>query len=512
MGAVTSAAQPGEDCGEGFLATCAADLRARSAGPLLLLAALALFLVESWQLQPQYDDAYISYRYARNWLAGHGLVFNPGEYVEGFSNPLWTLLVAGGLGLGASAVQAGHALGLASSALTLIASYAWARAGLSRATAGFAGIAVWVVLASPAFARWSISGMETPLFAATATGALAAAAWGRLGLATALALLASLTRPEGPLVAVAVLGLAWWAPASRRRAGLAIAAYAAAMALGVALRLAYYGDVVPNTFHAKVGSVDALRSAALAGVFLLENAGLLALPALWAVARDRRARPGAAFAIGLALYGASIGSVWRYLVPLVPCLAALGCLGAARLWQAGPPARALAAGTLAVSFACALLGLSGLRGLGEGDVFARAARIRGVAELRGEFAKAEALGRRRARILAERGERDVLVATGAIGSFGFYSGLPVLDILGLVDPVVARSRGGGRAEADALPGHQRSNPDYVLSREPDYILIAREVREGFGELVPAPEALRRHPDLARDYRWDARITGFRRIR
>ena len=37
------------------------------------------------------DDAFISFRYARNLLDGHGLVFNPGEYVEGYSNFLWIL-------------------------------------------------------------------------------------------------------------------------------------------------------------------------------------------------------------------------------------------------------------------------------------------------------------------------------------------------------------------------------------------------------------------------------------
>src|SRR5438093_6967987 len=40
------------------------------------------------------DDVFISFRYAGNLVSGHGLVFNPGERVEGFSNPLWTLLLA----------------------------------------------------------------------------------------------------------------------------------------------------------------------------------------------------------------------------------------------------------------------------------------------------------------------------------------------------------------------------------------------------------------------------------
>lgn len=39
------------------------------------------------------DDAFISYRYAENFFKGHGLVFNPGERVEGYSNLLYTLLM-----------------------------------------------------------------------------------------------------------------------------------------------------------------------------------------------------------------------------------------------------------------------------------------------------------------------------------------------------------------------------------------------------------------------------------
>src|ERR687895_1287454 len=40
------------------------------------------------------DDAMISMRYAWNLSHGSGLVWNPGEYVEGYTNPLMTLLMA----------------------------------------------------------------------------------------------------------------------------------------------------------------------------------------------------------------------------------------------------------------------------------------------------------------------------------------------------------------------------------------------------------------------------------
>ncbi|HET9492622.1 MAG TPA: hypothetical protein VFR15_00155, partial [Chloroflexia bacterium] len=72
--------------------------RSRPALGLLLAAALAWLVVAGrvfgdWEM----DDAYISYRYAWNMLQGNGLVYNPGELVEGYTNFLWTLLAAGAM-------------------------------------------------------------------------------------------------------------------------------------------------------------------------------------------------------------------------------------------------------------------------------------------------------------------------------------------------------------------------------------------------------------------------------
>ncbi len=64
--------------------------------PRILGLALLLAVFLQVYLWPHVtDDAYISFRYAYNLAVGNGLVFNPGEHVEGFSNPLWTLLLAG---------------------------------------------------------------------------------------------------------------------------------------------------------------------------------------------------------------------------------------------------------------------------------------------------------------------------------------------------------------------------------------------------------------------------------
>ena len=60
------------------------------------LALLAWLTSVAWFLT---DDAFISFRYVRNLLEGHGLVFNPGEYVEGYTNFLWILELAALWGL-----------------------------------------------------------------------------------------------------------------------------------------------------------------------------------------------------------------------------------------------------------------------------------------------------------------------------------------------------------------------------------------------------------------------------
>ncbi|MDN5697786.1 MAG: hypothetical protein L0G70_07400, partial [Rubrobacter sp.] len=60
------------------------------------------------------EDAYISFRYARNLLEGNGLVFNPGwEPVEGITNLFWTLCLAGLSWLGAEIPAAAVWLGAA---------------------------------------------------------------------------------------------------------------------------------------------------------------------------------------------------------------------------------------------------------------------------------------------------------------------------------------------------------------------------------------------------------------
>ncbi len=65
--------------------------------PLSLLSFLPWLALLAWLSSVAWflcDDAFISFRYTRNLLEGHGLVFNPGERVEGYTNFLWILELA----------------------------------------------------------------------------------------------------------------------------------------------------------------------------------------------------------------------------------------------------------------------------------------------------------------------------------------------------------------------------------------------------------------------------------
>src|SRR5512143_302818 len=95
---------------------------------LLTVAALAAVVTVclAWAVTLDYlsDDAFITFRYARNLARGEGLVYNPGERVEGYTNFLEVVILAGLHRLGADLVRAGRALGLASAAATVLLTWA----------------------------------------------------------------------------------------------------------------------------------------------------------------------------------------------------------------------------------------------------------------------------------------------------------------------------------------------------------------------------------------------------
>ena len=270
------------------------------------LALLAYLASVSWFLT---DDAFISFRYVRNLLEGHGLVFNPGERVEGYSNFLWVLeLAAVWWALGVAPEDAAPWLSVAFTAGTVGALAWWVYRLPSLRNRGLVGwMALGLVCSSATFAVWTSGGaLETrqfTFFIVLTVVCLSLYRDRRAGLlAVSLSLAgAALTRPEGPLIAVCCFG--WFfvqrmADTKRMRVGWRELAYLAApfvilVAAHFLYRYAYYGEWLPNTYYAKhvrpwyESGFRYLWAAALeTGLYLLIPLAWVALRHRWRETRD----------------------------------------------------------------------------------------------------------------------------------------------------------------------------------------------------------------------------------
>lgn len=175
------------------------------------IALLGVLSYLSWFIT---DDAFIAFRYVRNFVEGHGLVFNPGERVEGYSSFLWVLELAAIwkiFGLPPEDVAQWLSVGYTAGVIALL--LWWVRRDATLRNRGLAGwMALGLICGSATFAVWtSGGGLETRQFTFFVMAAIVAltvhngSRWGLLAASAGLAG-ASLTRPEGILIAACCFG------------------------------------------------------------------------------------------------------------------------------------------------------------------------------------------------------------------------------------------------------------------------------------------------------------------
>ena len=132
---------------------------------LVLTLPFLLFLVHAFYYYPfLIDDAFISLRYAERLVNGHGLNWNDGERVEGYSNLLWVLLAAGFMSLKFDPVAIIRIIGILSAAAAMGAldiNQRRTREPLSSLLIGNLAFA----LTAPV-AIWAMAGLESALVTA----------------------------------------------------------------------------------------------------------------------------------------------------------------------------------------------------------------------------------------------------------------------------------------------------------------------------------------------------------
>ncbi|GAP16117.1 hypothetical protein LARV_03913 [Longilinea arvoryzae] len=230
----------------------------------ILLIALAARLIPGPRT---IDDSYITFRYARNLLAGEGFVYNPGQPIQGTTTPLYTFIMAG-LGLLTGGVNADFPVNawLFNALADALTCYLLIRLGKfiaepvagRRRGPGWAGYAVALVWSiAPYSVTFSIGGLETSLYVLLLTGLALAYAKRRRALTGLLGALAILTRPDAVLL-VGVLILDRLVRAVRKTdeplSARELGAFLIPTLGWVLFATLTFGSPVPHSVQAKLGA------------------------------------------------------------------------------------------------------------------------------------------------------------------------------------------------------------------------------------------------------------------
>lgn len=201
------------------------------------------------------DDSYITFRYARNILAGNGFVFNPGEMVQGTTTPLYTLLMAGiGSFWGTSLIpfpQISMVVNAIADSITCVLIFLIGSI-LGSPIAGAAASLCWAI--APFSVTFAIGGLETSLYILLLTGVI----WSNLKKNTKttalLAVLSILTRPDAIiLIGFLILDRLFRAKFKNEKIHITeVLIFILPGVIWVGFAWIYFGSIVPHSVQAKL--------------------------------------------------------------------------------------------------------------------------------------------------------------------------------------------------------------------------------------------------------------------
>ncbi len=445
----------------------------------LVIAAIAAIAVTiAWTMRFGTDDAYISFVYAKSLVRGDGLTWF-GDHVEGYTNFAWVLWIAAGLEGGADPLIWSWVGSLIALATAVAVTY---RIAIVRTGSEVAGACAAVVLATNyTFLAFGTSGLETML----QTALLAAAAYqveqlrrgdptprrlASLSVTCAFALWTRLDSAVLCAVLAAVVAHRLVTCRATRRLWLAAIAPAFVLVGGwLAWKLAYYGDVLPNTYYVKAATGRVANGARYTWAFLdaYELWPVLVVAALVALVRRRFASwLPVALTVAWMLYVIWVGGDFmelRFFVPVLPPLAVIFAeLATAPIPRTPPWLRATA-----------IVGFLAAWSWHHATTFDRVAdnsydsiRMLGTFYQRVANNDWTRLGKPLHDALAGT---DATLACNGAGAIPYYADLPTIDQLGLNDEWVAHH--GVPAVDSHRPGHQRyASYEYLALNKVTFVI------------------------------------------
>jgi hypothetical protein len=465
---------------------------------LILLSFLLFGAVAAIFISYTVDDAFITFRYARNLVAGFGPVFNPGERVEGYTTFLWMLLMSAGLALGTDPVILSKVLGLTCGLATIGVTMAMARYTSDRLwrVAILAGL---LLATSVDLALNSVTGLETTFFTLLITAAIARQMHeeqrGGWPFSSLLFGLAALTRPEGLVLG----GMSWLYQLVRKREHFGRALlrglpFLVLVAIHFLWRYSYYGELLPNTYYAKsIPLVPKLVVGLLYVARFFVNYGLI-FPVAWSYALlqgNRRLR----YVLYMSAIGVAIvvweGGDWmqrnRFLVPILPLFCLITADVLSTLYnQIAARSRRLAHGL------SLLVGIVFLASNAVGMPYLHlytSLRARGYEEAH----------LRLAHWLDETLPSHESVALMDIGVVGYYTDLRIIDVTGLTDKTIGHSPGVFLSKDYDV--------SYVLDQSPAVVVLV-SWEQTLEPAYHAEKAIYAHPAFQERYTYDHKLEHY----
>jgi hypothetical protein len=492
----------------------------RHAGFILLLAIFltyaALFIyrtsfvINGERYFSLFDDAMVSMRYARNFAAGNGIVWNPGgDRVEGYTNPLWMAYMA--LVHLLPLAQSKTSLVVQSTAGVLLAVNLWYVYLLAQTIAkGSSRVALGAVALTASYLpinNWSLQGMEVsalvPLTTFCVWKAIESLESEMFPKSLYLVLgIGTWVRLDMTVMFGAFLAFMFFSDRPRRWKHLAWGVTVLAIACGTqtAIRLWYYGDIAPNTYYLKIAGIP-WTVRALRGIWVLAqfawnaNPFMVALPFMLLLQRDRRIALILWVFVAQVAYSVYVGGdAWeywggsnRYVCPVMPAFfVLLAC--ALNLLMSGFlnalsgrrfPARETLVASLLFTFTIviAIVTMNSIHGVA---ALAEASLIR--PPLHAGQGGENQMDVKQALALRDATGSGATVAVMRAGTIPYFSERTAIDLLGKNDRHIAHELPWISPNLSAFrefrPGHVKFDFAYSLGRlAPDVVLQLRRREE-----------------------------------
>ncbi len=441
-----------------------------------------LFVIRAISQSFTQDDAFISYRYVKNFLHGDGLVFNPGERVEGYTNFFLIILMIFFSRFGLDYILVSKIIGIGSGIGIFILITLWISKIFERRQSYILASAVLFLLAANgAFAYWAISGLETLLFTALVFWGLYLASNKNMLLVPILAI-ATLTRPEGGLVFIFILLFYLITKTCHRiEVGKYFLLYILLLLPQLIFRLYYYHDILPNPFYAKTGwSVEYFSSGIQYVWLFLRHYGfygiLIFLPlALYKILpKPMRLMLFVVFGYGIyiLLVGGDVLHGHRFFIPLLPPMYLLFAIALYQSFGRIIPR----GGSYVYSIMIIIILAAGIltfllpRNWMQQIHFAETRLVNKMMV--------------QANVIKNAGTKHLTIGCTTIGAFGYYSDADIIDMLGLTDKTIAKNP-QSIATIKSTWKERNYNIPYLMKRAPDLILFST----GLKPSAPAEKAL-----------------------